>query len=82
MSKAITDRIIELVAERLDVPVENVKPQTRLKEDLSADSLAVAELGMALEEMFELEVTDDAVFDQVKTVQDAVDLVVKHGRNA
>jgi len=80
MSREIANKIMELVAEKLDVPRDTLTLKTRLREDLSADSLAVAEVGMGLDDMFDLDVEDDTVFDKVKTVQDAVDLVVKFGR--
>ena len=45
--------------------------ETRLADDLRADSLALVELTLALEETFDIDITD-AEAAQVRTVRDAV----------
>ena len=51
-----------------------VVPEALLKEDLGADSLGMLELTFALEEEFHIDISDEKV-DEVKTVQDVIDLV-------
>ncbi len=48
-------------------------------EDLKADSLAVVELVLALEEAFKIEIPDEDT-EQIKTVQDAIDYIKAHAK--
>ncbi|MBO8141882.1 MAG: acyl carrier protein [Firmicutes bacterium] len=67
----VLERVREIVAERLGVEVDEVRPQSSFVDDLGADSLDVVELVMALEEAFDLEIPDEDV-EQISTVEDAV----------
>jgi len=59
MPRASTlDVLMQLVAEEIGCDDGDVSPQTRLV-DLGADSLDLLELGMAIEEVFGLELSDD-----------------------
>jgi len=51
-----------------------VKPESRFKEDLDADSLDLVEAVLALEEEFGLSIPEEEMED-VKTVGQAIDLV-------
>ena len=46
-------------------------------EDLGADSLDTVELVMALEEEFDIEISDEDA-EKIQTVQDAVDYINEH----
>lgn len=71
------EKIKEIVAESLGVEVEEITEETSFKEDLSADSLDLFELVMALEEEFEVEIpTED--LEQIATVGDVVKYVEEH----
>jgi acyl carrier protein len=70
----IFDKVKGIVAEQLSVDAAEVKPEASFANDLSADSLDVVELVMALEEEFDIEIPDEAA-EQIKTVQDAVDYI-------
>jgi acyl carrier protein len=48
-------------------------------DDLGADSLDTVELVMAFEEAFEIEIPDEEA-EKIRTVQDAVDYIGKHGK--
>ena len=63
------EKLIAMVAEQLGVNADDVKPESRLKEDLQADSAAVMMLVMDVETEFGIEVEDDAI-EKVKTVGD------------
>jgi acyl carrier protein len=71
---AIFEKVKGIVAERLSVDAGEVTPAANFVNDLSADSLDVVELVMALEEEFDIEIPDEAA-EGIKTVQDAVDYI-------
>lgn len=61
----------------MGVSADDISAETRLKEDLQADSLDTVELVMAAEEKFGVEIEEDAVLSMV-TVGDVVDYIEKH----
>jgi acyl carrier protein len=79
MSDVILEKISGIIAEQLDVEVEAVSPEKSFTDDLGADSLAIVELVLALEEEFGIKIPDDKV-DSIKTVGDAVEYI-KHNRS-
>jgi acyl carrier protein len=62
-----------LVAE-LDVGADQIKPETRFREDLDADSLDLYELLMELEDRYKIRVSEEEAAE-IKTVDDAVQFV-------
>lgn len=68
------DRIRQVLAEQLGQPLEAVTPEATLVGDLSADSLDLVEVVMALEEDFELEIPDEEP-ERWKTVGDVVSYI-------
>ena len=71
---AIFDEVIDVVVEQLSVAPDAVKLESKIIEDLGADSLDVVELVMALEEKFEVEIPDSEA-EKLKTIQDVVTFV-------
>lgn len=67
----VLEKLTDMVAEQLGVAKDEVKPESRLKEDLQADSASVMMLVMDVESEFGIEVEDDAI-EKVKTVADMV----------
>jgi len=63
------DKVTELLAAQLNVAQGKIKPESRLIEDLGADSLDMIEMLMALEENFGISVPDEKAAD-LKTVAD------------
>lgn len=63
------EKLVAMVAEQLGVAAAEVKPESRLKEDLGADSASIMMLVMDVESEFGIEVEDDAI-EKVKTVAD------------
>lgn len=63
------DKVTELLAAQLNVAQDKIKPESRLIEDLGADSLDMIEMLMALEENFGISVPDEKAAD-LKTVAD------------
>ncbi|MAZ39397.1 MAG: acyl carrier protein [Legionellales bacterium] len=70
----IDERVINIVAEQLNVKKEEIKLDSSFVDDLGADSLDTVELVMALEEEFEAEIPDEDA-EKIVTVQNAIDYI-------
>jgi acyl carrier protein len=68
----IENKVREVISQALDVEPETILMESRFTKDLNADSLAIVELIMALEEAFSIEVEDEAA-EQLTTVGAVVD---------
>lgn len=68
---AVIDKVKQIVAEQLGVEESEISNTTHFIEDLNADSLDIVELIMALEEEFELEISDEDA-EKITTVGSAV----------
>jgi acyl carrier protein len=73
----IEAKVKEIVCSQLEVSAEQVKPEASFIDDLKADSLAVVELVLALEEAFKVEIPDEDT-DQIRTVGDAIAYIKAH----
>ncbi len=73
----IEAKVKELICQQLEVSEEQLKPEASFTDDLKADSLAVVELVLALEQEFNLEIPDEDT-EQIKTVKDALDYIKSH----
>lgn len=74
MSGDIEPQVIEIICEQLDVKADEVDASKSFTDDLGADSLAIVELVLALEEKFDVKIPDDEV-DGIRTVGDAVSYI-------
>ena len=74
---SVEKRVKETVAEQLGVDEGQVTNEASFMDDLGADSLDTVELVMALEEEFEIEISDEDA-EKIQTVQDAVDYINEH----
>lgn len=72
----IFEGIKKITAEQLDIEEEEISLDTSFIEDLDADSLDIVELMMALEEEFDLEISEEDV-DKIVTVGDAVSYIAE-----
>lgn len=70
------EMLAKILQEHLDKPVDAMKRDARLVEDLGADSLDFIEIVMAIEEEFDAPIDDDAA-ENVKTVGDAAVLIAR-----
>ncbi|MFM7165364.1 MAG: acyl carrier protein [Planctomycetaceae bacterium] len=70
----ITDKVISIVGDQLDVPREEITRDSSFVDDLKADSLDIVELVMALEDEFEVKIPDED-YDKIKTVGNAIDYI-------
>ena len=66
-----------LISSDLGVDEEAIKMESRLVEDLGADSLDAVELIMYIEDAFEIEVADSDAYS-LKTVKDIVEYIENH----
>lgn len=74
MSAEVESQIIEIICEQLDVQADEVDASKSFMDDLGADSLAIVELVLALEEKFDVKIPDDEV-DGLQTVGHAVSYI-------
>jgi acyl carrier protein len=74
---SVEKRIKEIVAEQLGVEEAQVTNEASFMDDLGADSLDTVELVMALEEEFDIEISDENA-EKIQTVQDAIDYITEH----
>jgi acyl carrier protein len=73
----VETKVRKIIAEKLtDVDIEDVVPEASLVDDLGADSLALVELVMSMEEAFDIDI-DDEDAEKLVTVQDAIDYIKK-----
>ena len=68
------DRLIEIIAEQLQIDTAQIVPEASFMDDLGADSLDTVELVMALEEELNVEIPDEQA-ENIRTVQDAIDFL-------
>lgn len=74
------EQIIAIVSDEMGEEPGKVMIDSRLVEDLGADSLDIAEIAMRCEEEFNIETLEDDQ-DSLRTVGDLVDLVTKLKEN-
>jgi acyl carrier protein len=71
------EKVKNIIVEQLGVPAEDVKEAASFIEDLGADSLDIVELVMALEEEYDIEISDEDA-EKIQTVGDAVNYIAEH----
>lgn len=69
-------RLRTLIAEQLGLELDEITADSKIGDDLGADSLDCVELVMMCEDEFDIEIDDDDA-DQVTTVRDLLALVEK-----
>ena len=72
----IVEKVKKIICEQLDVSEADVVPTASFVDDLGADSLDQVELIMAMEEDFEISISDEDA-EKIVTVQDAIDFITK-----
>src|ERR1700683_5476802 len=77
MADNIETKVREKIAEQLGVAADEVTPESSFIEDLGADSLDIVELVMALEEEFNIEISDEDA-EHIRTVHDVVGYTQAH----
>ncbi len=77
MASDVESKVKEIVCEQLGVSEDEVAPNASFIEDLGADSLDIVELVMALEEEYDLEISDEEA-EKIRTVGDVVGYIESH----
>ena len=76
MEEKILEKLKEIIASIMKTDVSGVSRESRLKEDLRADSLDKINILMALEEAYDIEMDEEEALT-FQTVGDVVDYLVK-----
>ena len=74
MSSLEYEKLQEIIADVLNVDRAEVKMDTRFADDLCDDSLDVFQIIMALEETFDIEITNEDA-EKIVSVGDAVEAI-------
>jgi acyl carrier protein len=74
MTTSIADRVHTTIAKHLGINPDNVTDDSIFTDDLAADSLDMVEITMALEEEFEIEISDEDM-ENTRTIGDAIKVV-------
>ncbi len=67
-------RVKQIIVEQLGVNESDVNPIAKFIDDLGADSLDLVELVMALEEEYNMEISDEDA-EKIQTVGDAIEYI-------
>ena len=72
----VYERLRKLLAEQLDIEIDQINMDPHIINDLSADSLDLVELIMALEDEFDLVITDETA-RELYTVREITEFIEK-----
>lgn len=70
------ETIRKIIAQQMDIDEASITKETRLIEDLRADSIDAAEMILNIESELDILIPDDNIMN-VKTVQDILDILEK-----
>ena len=68
------EKIQEIIADVLNIDVQEVRPESKFVDDLGADSLDIFQIIMGIEETFDIEFDNDEA-EKISTVVDAVEQI-------
>jgi acyl carrier protein len=74
MASNVEGKVRQIICEQLGVNEADVTLDASFIEDLGADSLDIVELVMALEEEYDMEISDEEA-EKIRTVQDVVNYI-------
>jgi acyl carrier protein len=74
----LDEKIIDLIAEQLNVTKEECVPEASFVEDLGADSLDLVELIMEMEETFDIHIADNEL-EKIRSIKDVKEFL--HSKN-
>ena len=68
------EKIQEIIADVLNINIDEIKLESKFVDDLGADSLDIFQIVMGIEETFDIEI-DNKETDKITTVGDAVEQI-------
>lgn len=76
MASSIEEKVIGIVSEQLNIPKEDIKPDSDFVADLKADSLDLVELVMEFEDEFGVQIPESDQ-EKIKSVGDAIKYITE-----
>jgi acyl carrier protein len=70
----VQSKVRTILCDQLSLTPDQLTDTTNLENDLNADSLDIIEIGMSLEDEFQITI-EEAVMARIKTVGDAIDCI-------
>ena len=67
-------KVRRIIAEKLGIGLEEVRPEAAFLEDLGVDSLDMVELIMTMEDEFGIVISDEEG-EEIRTIQAAIDFI-------
>ena len=74
---SMESRVKEIIVDQLGVDEKEVTLKAKFIDDLGADSLDLVELVMALEEEYDMEISDEDA-EKIQTFGDAIEYIKSH----
>ena len=68
------EKMQDIIAEVMNVPKEDITPDTKFVDDLGADSLDIFQIIMGIEDAFDIEIENEDA-EKIATVGDAVEQI-------
>lgn len=68
------ERVLEIIAEEFNVEIDDLNKNINFKDDLNADSIELLELVLALEDEFNVEISEDDVMG-IATIGDVFEFI-------
>ena len=68
------EKIQEIIADVLNIEIQEIKLESKFVDDLGADSLDIFQIVMGIEETFDIEINNNEA-EKISTVQDAVEQI-------
>jgi acyl carrier protein len=72
-------KVIDILSGYFNVSSENIKPSSRLVEDLGIDSMSLVELIFELKEQFGVEIKKEDIV-KIRTIKDVTDFIKVHSK--
>ena len=73
----VFEKVRGIIADKLSIDEDDIKMETSFIDDLGADSLDIVELMLALEDEFEIEISDEEA-ENISTVSNVVEYIKEH----
>lgn len=77
--KKMFEKVKEIIVDTIGCNADDVKPESRLEEDLSMDSLDAVQVNMNIEEQLGITIPDE-MLAELKSVKDIVEYLENNGQ--